>query len=211
MIVEFVGVPAVGKTYLYKKLLRRDKRGLSLSKVERIAKKSFDKTLNSAAKMLLSIRLKKISENYYSPFDAYFFTKYSLGQLEKYVKACRVGQHVFMEEGIVHNFGDCLHELGDLFEDFKKNIVVIYCVNSPENIVHNIKKRAGSGGHVSPKYRGKGDEELCKIIAASQIEQGRIIEFLSERGVPVLIIDTSAKVEENLEKIQKFLDDKSIL
>lgn len=116
---------------------------------------------------------------------------------------------IISDEGLVDIMGPSVKMLSKDdpagFEALLKNRAFIYCHAPVEQVAKQILKRIEATGRVNYDFKNKSFEELVAYTEDSLDFKTEFMTMLKSKGVPVLDIDTTENINENVRKIDEFI------
>jgi hypothetical protein len=216
LIVEFIGVSGVGKSTIYSELLskRNEKNWLTRQEFFKICNESdgmFEEyflNYEELAKHKLEKIVQRECENWIRlKLCSYFFQVLRENRL---IENMRNAHTLVIEEGLVHNFSEELLYLyesrRDKFREFLKYRVLVYCINTTENIMNNIISRKKEEGFFSGAHLGLSHDGIIQQTEESVRLKERLVAVLKKENIPVLILQTNDSVEGNAKRVKEFID-----
>lgn len=165
LYIEFLGASGVGKTYLYKRVIRKQKNWVD--------KKNYDYNLARGwnvpfYELLAEEKIKLINKSGYSNLDKMFLFTFSEAVLlrDLYIKTTNHDLIVSNDDGILHNYTDVLNNIitnkpsQDLIW-FLSNRLAVFCHASPEVLVERIYNRKEKDGQIRPQHKNKTYESVA--------------------------------------------------
>ena len=217
--VEFVGVPGVGKTTLYKNVFNKVKENWrDIHEFQRIfIKHAEGKAVESLLcyQELAQHKIQSIETRNYSGIDQMKLVKYFHTVLiaDSLVFLFNNDYNVMSEEGLIHNFGDSLLALSkgnkEEFENLMKHRAVVYCHAPAEIVAKRILEREEKTGRLLPQHKVDSFDKLVNLQKKSLEQKHQLIDFLPIYDIPFLSIDTSNPMSENVNQVLHFLNDLS--
>lgn len=215
ILVEFVGASGVGKTTLYKNVFKQIKsKWIHITEFRRIFISHIDgKTTESLScyQELAQHKIQSVVSRNYTGIDQMNLIKYFHTVLidDSLVFLFNKNYNVISEDGLIHNFSDCLAPLfksnKEAFECIIKNRAIIYCYTSAEVIAKRILEREQTTGQLRPQHKVNSFAELVNLQKKSLELKQQLIDFLSKHDIPTLYIDTSKPMTENVMQVKDFL------
>lgn len=215
LYVEFVGVPGVGKTTLYKNVFKEIKRKWrDIHELKTIfIKHAEDQNAESLLcyQELAQHKMQSIETRNYSGIDQMKLVKYFHSVLiaDSFGYLFNNDYNVMSEEGLIHNFGDSLLALfkgnKEEFENLMKHRAVVYCHAPAEIVAKQILEREKKTGRLLPQHKVSSFDELVNLQNESLKLKQQLIDFLSKHDIPILSIDTSDPMTGNVAQVKHFL------
>lgn len=215
LYVEFVGVPGVGKTTLYRNVFDEvKKKWRDIHEFQRIFIEHADgQAVESQPcyQELAQHKMQSLESRNYSGIDQMKIVKYFHSVLiaDSLVYLFNNDYNVLSEEGLIHNFGESLLELfknnKKEFENLMKHRVVIHCHAPADIVAKRILEREKKTGGLLPQHKVNSFAELVNMQKKSLELKQQFIDFLSKHGIPILSIDTSNPMTENVAQVKHFL------
>ena len=215
--VEFVGVPGVGKTTLYENVFKEVKRKWrNIHELQKLLYKHTDgKAVESQSyyEGLAQNKMQSLGSRNYSGIDQMKIVKYfhSVLVADSLVHLFNTDYNIMSDEGLIHNFGEGIFELfnsnNEEFKSLMKQRAVIYCQTSAEIVAKRILEREEKTGRLLPQHKVESLEELINLQKKSLELKQLFIDFLSNHDIPVLSLDTSNPMNDNVEQVKHFLND----
>lgn len=215
--VEFVGIAGVGKTTLYNTVFEEIKKEWrNIHELQRIFKEHNDsKAIESSLRYqkLADYKMESLKSREISGLDKMNIVKYfhSVLVADSIMHIYNKDYDIISEEGLIHNFGESIYKLFTTNKEETKNLMknraVIYCKTSPEIVADRILERQKKTGVLLPQHKVCSYDELVSLQKKSLALKHQFIDFLSEYGIPVLSIDTSNSMIENVIKTKSFLSE----
>ena len=215
--IEFVGVSGAGKTTLFKQLVKSRTKKDNWMPIEQFLahceKQDRKKESKEPHLKLLELKTKRI----FARRDYSMFTKMGLLSFfyENLKKDRILYKHnknykVLWHDGITHNYSADFVELysqnkesaAALFE----NTAVVYFNSSNNAVTKNIIKRQRQSGQIRPQHKNLTQEELTAKAEQSLLKKQEVLKVIKEHNVPVLEIDASEKLAENVRKVRHFIN-----
>jgi hypothetical protein len=108
------------------------------------------------------------------------------------INASHHSNNVLCSDGVLHNFGAQLAEIGRDDElavrDFLSNRVILLCTAPPEVIAERALQRESSGGH-RPQFFGRSSQEVREYVHGALERVRRSAQQLGELDAPVVEVD----------------------
>lgn len=214
LYIEFIGIPAVGKTTLFKKIKCSAKSGL-IRLNDFLAFKSDEWDINLLDKLEVYQKLAAYNIERTAGSDRLatdklrFFSWYRTviiqdATIERY----NLYHTIISEEGLFHNFGPAIERLAKeepaIYSELVKNRAIVYCYAPKERVAHQIIKREKKQGNLLPQYKTSSFEELVEVVEKSLEAKREFITSIKE-SLPILEIDTSNDIKSNVESIEQFI------
>jgi len=213
LYVEFIGPPGVGKSTIYNELTGAagDLMKLSVLKRElnlppqRLGNEHDELYGTLAGQMLHAIAMKD-----YAPMDKMRVLGYFHRVIEddKLAVLHNPGRIVVSDEGLFHNFRSSIeHEMskGPMSRDFCSMRAIVSIRSHPRTIAERILKRRLETGDMLPQHKGKDLDRLAMDQEEVCGQYMRFRDTLEQAGIPVLDIDGSADLRENVNAIRGFI------
>lgn len=215
--VEFVGVSGVGKTTLYKKLVKTRSKNDKWMPVEQFMVHYGDQggidDTTEAHNALLKVKTKRFLESSTYPIHTKIrFLTFFFGKLKNDIVLHKHNQShkVVLDEGIIHNYGTDLVHLHDhetsTIETLLQNTAIVYCNGSTDLIAKNISKRLKMYGDLRTQHLNLSTRELNRKIEQSLDKKRKTLDLLRKFNVPVIEINTVEKPSENVNIIREFIN-----
>lgn len=118
---------------------------------------------------------------------------------------------VVSDEGLFHNFGDCLMALQAETEAeaqvraITRNRAIVLCHGAPETIARQIRDRESRTGVINPRHVGLSDEELMEMHRSLEDTYAERSSFITSLGIPILELHTADLPDDNMERFRTFL------
>ena len=215
--VEFVGVPGVGKTTLYQNVFKQvKKKWRDIHEFQKIYDNHIDdKNVESQPcyQKLADHKMQSIESRNYSGIDQMKIVKYFHSVLiaDSLVFLFNSDYNVMSEEGLIHNFGESLIALyndnKEEFDNLMKHRAIIYCYAPAEIVAKRILEREKKTGRLLPQHKVNSFAELVNLQNESLKLKQQLINFLSKHDIPILSIDTSNPMSENVDHVKHFLSE----
>lgn len=212
--VEFVGVPGVGKTTLYKNVFKEiQRKWQDIHELKNTLKHIEDQDAESLLcyQELAQHKMQSIKTRNFSGIDQMKLVKYFHSVLiaDSLVYLFNNDYNVMSEEGLIHNFGDSLLALSksnkEEFENLMKHRAVVYCHAPAEIVAKRILEREKKTGRLLPQHKVSSFDELVNLQNESLKLKQQLIDFLSKHDIPILSIDTSDPMTGNVAQVKHFL------
>lgn len=217
LFVEFIGVPGVGKSTLCSALLERNREWmigaqdvlLDVSLTGKYTAEMNDEFYQGIAQHKLSV----ISKSDYQACDKLELLGYfgQIIQLDRKMSLYRGKKIVVADEGLFHNFSSSVEFVYENSRAVPNNLgrrVLIHCYSSPERISCQILKREKETGRLLPQHKNKTIRELEEHQKEALLMKEKFTQFVQKvLGTPVLSLNTSDPQEENLNKINNFIEE----
>ena len=97
-----------------------------------------------------------------------------------------------------------LEENSDQFMNLTKNRAIIHCYAPAEKIAERVLKREKEQGNLLPQYKVCSKEVLIEVVENSLKIKNDFISTM-KNYVPILEIDTSNDINENVKRIDQFI------
>lgn len=218
--IEFMGVSGVGKSHLYKaiKKLNSDK-WMSAVEFRNRNMDKFDKSLlveNAIYQKLAEYRINppnKNQDDYRSPLVLLFMAQVFFNSILKDYLIAEYNKDytVISPDGLTHNFIRELFEMekndNELFLEYFKNRAVVHVTAPSSQIIEQILDRHGKKDRLPPQYMNKSREKILEIVEDHSSKMEGAIKILKDIGVPVLRLDNSEDLSNNIDKIQAFISE----
>lgn len=214
--IEFMGASGVGKSTLYTKILKRNRDWYSPNEFIRKNQLKIEKSPiddNSIYNQIAEQKLKQLIYQNISDVDKFRIAHWGYKTLidDFLINRFNKDSIILSEEGLLHNFGDILVSSqlsldNNTFKTLLENRFLIYCYSESNNIARQIKKRQEETGRLVSHHKTDSAEKLIIIIEKEIKEKEAILTFLERYNVPILKINTSEDIHQNLEKINTFID-----
>lgn len=217
LYVEFTGVPGVGKSTIYKKLISDNNNLIKASDFTRkFTLKEREKNMireDLFYNNILNNQIFTISQGKYPAIDKLTMLNTFKRILieDKVISTNNKNITIVDDEGFFKYFSYHINRIYSLTEErnelFEKiiNRVIIYCYSTPERITSQVLKRYQETGGLIVPFRNKSEEELKDIIKERLDKEEHFIHLMKEIKMPVLLIDTADNLEENIKKINDFI------
>lgn len=205
LYIEFIGVPGVGKTYIYNKLLKKqrdwiDKRLFNYRLARDLTHPFYEK--------LARLKIERISNSTHTAIDKLRFLSYfEQILLQDYVIKKQNEQYIVSaDEGILHNFTDVLNamineEKSKELDWFLSNRITVFCYGTPELVADRILKRYEETGNLLPQHKSKSRQALVNDQRIELEKKKNFVKNLENSGVEVIHVDTSVSSSINADKI----------
>lgn len=214
LIIEFVGVPGVGKSTIYRKLLQRNRHLLSQKRHVLMFEDKVSATSLDSQKIYQELAENKMNTVFASELlslDKMRILKYFQSVLlNDYIcKQYNTQSTIISEEGLLHNFGTNIRSICNSHE-IKSNPLfahraIIHCYSTAEQVANQIRKRYKETGKLVPQHKVEDFNELIKLQERALINQKENILFFENAGIPVLHINTYDVIYDNVEMINHFI------
>ncbi|TDR57280.1 hypothetical protein DFP85_10195 [Halomonas ventosae] len=197
IVIDLVGPPGIGKTYLIKSLI---KNSILTSRRLKVGKEK--KECASRAR-LLSIAANELDDIDILQRKAIKIL-YDLNMHE-------FPATVLVDEGLSHQFTNELCLLSELYpDDFRaimNNRAVINLTASPEMINERIKRRSKTKGQTLSYHKNMTCDELSLFNIEVMGRRAMLIRRMKESGFPGLTIDVDKGLDEIISDINNFILD----
>lgn len=214
--VEFVGVPGVGKSTLYENVFKQVKsKWRNIHELQKI----FIRHANSKSTESLSLyqelaqqKIQNVASRNYTGIDKMNIIKYFHSVLidDSLVYLFNNDYNIMSDEGLIHNFGEAILALSKSKEEEFKSLMerraVIYCYASPEIVAKRILEREKKTGELLPQHKVDSYDNLVLLQQESLYFKHQIIDSLSNYNIPILSIDTSNSMSQNVDQVVQFLN-----
>lgn len=214
LIIEFVGVPGVGKSTIYRKLLQRNRHLLSQKRHVLMFEDKVSATSLDSQKIYQELAENKMNTVFASELlslDKMRILKYFQSVLlNDYIcKQYNTQNTIISEEGLLHNFGTNISSIYNLNE-VKNNPLfahraIIHCYSTAEQVAKQIRKRYKETGKLVPQHKVGDFNDLIMLQKKALINKKENISFFENAGIPVLHINTYDVINDNVEKINQFI------
>lgn len=215
LFIEFIGPAGVGKTTLYKQLLKHRTAEVSWITPEEFFNRNGK---NGNDEFVYGAFFKVMKNKFESHFKKDSPNKYRMRVMNHFITTLNNSANITMlnknetvisDEDLHHVFRESLYNSEFTEEEIQvliKNRAIVYCYSFPEVISKQIFKRKEATGKFLPIHRFETFEELVSY----QVESMRTIESFVKRlsdefAVPALSIDTSEPTSKNIERINEFI------
>lgn len=213
LYVEFIGPAGVGKSTVFKALMKDSRSLIKLDDYRRngnIQPAKINTEFDEIYHNLISHKLDQVYQNNFSPLDkiqvlAYF---HRVVEGDRIVMLHDRRNVVISDEGLLHNFRQGMeHEIlhGRIPSSFLANRMVINCHSTPERIAEQILKRHRDNGTILPQHKNKTVRQLALDLNLVCQQILTYKKILIQTGLPVLDIDTSANTDLNVKHIMEFI------
>ena len=213
--VEFVGVAGVGKTTLYENVFKQvNSKWRDIHEFQRIFSKHIDgETAEylSCYQELAQHKMKSVVSYNYNGIDQMKLIKYFHSVLieDSLVYLYNNKYNVISDEGLIHNFGESILALfksnKEEFESLMKHRAIIYCKTSAEIVAKRILERERKTGKLLPQHKVDSFDKLVLIQKKTLDNYSQILDFSSQFNIPILSIDTSDSMTQNIDQVKHFL------
>lgn len=213
LYIEFIGASGVGKTTLYKALEENKTTDDHWIERKQYLKrhKSTEENKNRIYQYLAERKFEKIMARDYPLSDKLDVLSFFFRNLNEEIRTFSQNEHytIICEDGLFHNFGDCIaelyHENSKQFNELIKDRAIIFCNSNLENSVLQIQKRQSESGEIRPQHK---DVELNILTEKQKVtleSKVKFAELLRNSGVPVLEINTADTLPANAQKVHEFI------
>lgn len=212
--IEFVGVPGVGKTTLFKEIdfnmhpnLITSSKFLNYHSIKDKIN-SLDK--NEVYQKLADYSFARISKSNYLHSDKLMLAAWSYYAISTDLEIVNSSSNhtIISDEGIFKNLRPSIYDLYkndiELFKHLINNRAIVYCYASTEVIVNRIQNRINVHGNLLPQYKVDSYDELYNEIDGSLIKWDEFINYIKDY-LPILRIDTEEDIYQNTLKIADFI------
>lgn len=213
--VEFAGVPGVGKSTLYKNVFSRvNNSWLEIHELEKIFAHH---TSGIPAESVLCYqelaqhKMNAVASYDYNGMDKMKIVKYFHYVLiqDSLVYLFNKHYNIMSDEGLIHNFGKNIIAQATResmnYEKLLKQRAIIYCYAPAEIIAKRIIARKKITGNILPQHKVDSFEELIKLQEKALNNYHETIDFSQKYNIPVLSIDTSDSMQQNVAKVKDFI------
>lgn len=216
LIIEFIGVSGVGKSTLYDTLKKKKRNWYLIQEFKQsVNHVDLDEILEKSTiyQKLAAYRLVAIQKSKIKPSQKFRIAHWNYRSLLDDALIFNENKNavIVSDEGLLHNFSDVIIELfyenPQLLQLHLKNRAVVYCFSSVEKIVSQIEKRSQETQRTVVHHRGKNPDEINLIVSKDLEEKEKFISILTDMKVPILRVSTQDSLEENLKKIEKFIQE----
>lgn len=209
LIVEFVGPPGVGKSYLYN--------NLNLDSIEFITIDSFrklkdnqmikDSKIERIYDEICKYRFETVTNQEISFKDKFrgIYWNYKVILDDQFLLESSRNYKIILEEGLLHNFYDYFLK-NDIDDYFFKNRVIIFCEATPEIMVDRILDRYRKTDRIIAHHKDQPKDKLLGIVQNEIKKYNEFKDILIEKKICILSINTSENIENNINKIVRFLN-----
>ena len=215
LYVEFVGVPGVGKTTLYNNVFKQIKnKWRDINELEQIfAEHNNGKATESYScyQDLAQHKVSTVASYDYSGLDKMKIIKYFQSVLIKdsLVYLFNKEYNIVSDEGLIHNFGEGIIAFSNSkesdYKDLLKHRAIIYCETSASTIAKRIIEREKITGNLLPQHKVDSFDKLV-LNQEKYLNNYRLIfDYTSKYNIPILSIDTSDPMHDNVQKSIEFM------
>lgn len=217
--VEFYGPSGVGKTTLFRSAKKSNKnRWLPLQNFKEIYLSRLKRNTlipDSIYQFLAEDKIEEVLENPMYPMSSVKMDKirffYSTLIDDLLIKSFNKNYTIVSEEGLIQIYTSsimklCCREESD-FREFLKDRAVIYCYAPAEVIANQIIKRNKNEKNLRIEHATDSFNELVEKQFLELENKNKLIRKLKELTVPVLLVDTTIEIKENVKRINEFIQD----
>lgn len=217
LYIEFVGVSGVGKSTLCRAMQAQHKS--SEKWMERLDFLSYqpkihnDDIISTTYLQILENKTEKIWTSGLTNLDkikllAFFYQNI---QEEAATLLHNKNATIINEDGVFHNFQPELLDIYNndlhLFRELAEYRAIVYCTNNAENIAKQIQKRQSESNEIRPYHKVKTFDELVEIQNKLLEETSTFVKILQEISIPVLVLNTSDDLSENVRRVNLFINE----
>ena len=214
IFLELAGTSGVGKTTLYKNIFSKIKNNwFNVHEFREILKNVDYEIIESLPyyQELAQLKVKSVDSMNFSGINkmnliAYF---YSVLIDDSLVHLYNKSYKVISEDGLIHNFSECFSSLSksgkEAFASTLKYRAIIYCHTTAEIVAERILERQREIGQLRPQHKVDSFQELILLQKKNLNSYGQFIDNLSKYNVPILSIDTSDPMHDNVQKAIEFM------
>ena len=214
--VEFLGASGVGKTTLFQNTFYQIKnKWLHSSEFSKLFSNYIDGKATESLPIYQELAQQKINSvvfRNFSGIDQMNLIKYFYSVLidDSLIYLFNKNYNVISEDGLLHNFSDCLYPLyksnKEELESIIKHRAIVYCYTSAEILAGRILEREKNTGQLRPQHKKVNSfDELVSLQKKSLNQKSELLDFLSKYDIPVLSIDTSNPMVENVKSVKTYL------
>lgn len=215
MYVEFVGVPGVGKTTLFKHVL--DKLEDNWLKLEQFRKRFPPlvdyKTTDSLSfyQEVAAHSMQTVLSSEYNALDKMRFITHFHSVILKDSLVSLHNEYKFIsDEGLFHNCSESVLAVAernkDAFKELIKNRVLIYCYASAETVANRVVEREKRTGDLLPQYKHASYEDLLKAVNKDLEKAQKLINTLAGYTIPILSVNTENAIADNVREVKEFVE-----
>lgn len=209
LLIEFIGIPGSGKSYLYQKLRKKSAQWISIEEFKKLQShtpKITELDFPEIYQKMAEYRMRTVLNQPISYLDRFRGIHWNYKTIMDDIMLCKLikNQTVLYEEGILHTFFDFFLE-NDFDTTVFKNRAVIYCHATPQQIANRIETRLETTGRIIAHHKNKTYEELVEINTFDLKRMELFLKLLKENQAPCLEINTFEDLNKNLDLIYKFI------
>lgn len=223
-IVEFVGSPGVGKTTLFEHVIGDEQHACWYARnqiktyIETYKPHTFSLLKDSHERCISELLHKKsnnlLRDNNDPLSKSVGLFNYFLKQLEMdiYATFCEdLPKGLMSDEGVVQNFTEEILDMTshddfvyhDVFHALMENRIIIYMIDSTENITKKLHKRNRPARDGAKFHEQKNIEEK---IDKTKREKENMVSIAQQYGATVLKIDAAEDLEMNCNTVSEFIN-----
>ncbi len=215
ILLEFVGISGVGKSTLFHELKKHKKLWIEVREFMQMNRAANTNTIlddNVIYQEIADSKLHSVLQQQMAPADRFRVIHWGYTTLieDAVISSLNINSTIVSEEGLLHNFGDCIEQLHHInkfkFNEIIQKRAVIYCFTSPEIIAKQIENRKLETGRIIAHHKNKSFDELLVIHKRELEEKERFINLLEKNNVPIIMINTSDELQGNVLKINTFIE-----
>jgi len=215
--IEFIGPSGVGKSTLYNafKQHRTDKdTWIGIDEfLGTLPDRKLTKEVPAIYKRIIKRKWEFEAKRDPSFRDLDFYMNYFFRNLKEDILqfSHNTQSMVVSDEGLFHNFGDCLMALQAETEAeaqvraITRNRAIVLCHGAPETIARQIRDRESRTGVINPRHVGLSDEELMEMHRSLEDTYAERSSFITSLGIPILELHTADLPDDNMERFRTFL------
>ncbi len=216
LYIEIIGASGVGKTFLFNKLKKRTRHWVTWDEFL-LDKKNLinDTTLDDHVfyQTITKYHLEIFNDLNYRPVEKLrSLSWHSMRLVDDYlIKTYNKNQIVINDEGFLLSFYRSFNLLINKEPNFLKNCkelenrAFIFCHADSDVIAKNVIKRTEEGGHIIPMDKVDFLEELIAVQEKKIRDFKKLKNHLDALGLPILEINTSDEIDDNIKKINDFI------
>lgn len=213
--VELVGPPGVGKSTIFQLLMNsKNKHDKWMSRTHFLKLIDRVESLSLEYKILLKLKDTIIHQKEHvatvPQVNKQKLMNWNRIVDDASVKNSHLKAFLISDESFLHHYGPSLEIMyqthPDQVKELVKNRAIIFCTDTPTNIVNKISNRK-KYGKTWLEHKGLSQDELIKLTETIIKKQLSWVSLLKTIGVPVLVINTSEDISLTTKLAKMFISD----